>query len=78
MALEDFISKDDKQSKDDSESETGKGKLKDNPRPLSDNQCPRCNNEGERIKGVEYRCVTDNEECEVLTWLVTEFETDFT
>lgn len=38
--------------------------------------CPDCGEEGQHVRGTEYRCTTDRDECEVLTWLHSDFELD--
>jgi len=36
-------------------------------------ECPHCKQEGEHLSGAEYRCTTEIDECEVLTWREVDF-----
>jgi len=36
--------------------------------------CPECGDEGDHIRDNEWRCVTDEGECRVLTWRHTDFK----
>lgn len=38
--------------------------------------CPKCGKDGEHLRNNEYRCTTDRDECETLTWFHADFELD--
>lgn len=38
--------------------------------------CPSCGEEAEHIRNNEWRCTTDRDKCEVITYFHVDFETD--
>lgn len=39
--------------------------------------CPDCGEEGEHLRGNEYRCTTDREKCSTVTWISNDYEIDY-
>jgi len=40
----------------------------------SNSICPACDKQGEHVRGKEWKCTTDSDECEVITWRNNEYE----
>lgn len=38
--------------------------------------CPNCGSEGEHLRDTQWKCTTDRDECEVISWLNTNYEID--
>lgn len=38
--------------------------------------CPGCEEEGKHLRGNEWKCTTDMSECDILTWIHTDYEID--
>lgn len=38
--------------------------------------CPCCGKEGEHVRGNEYKCTTDRDQCETISWFHTDFDID--
>lgn len=69
MALEDFVTESDEPDYHDNP-KLNKEKLHE------PHLCPNCGNEGEHIRGNEWRCTTDKKECETITYRHVSYKRD--
>lgn len=73
MGLEDFI----EDANEEDEEVYHHNPILDKEKLHNPELCSSCGKPAEHIRGSEYRCTTDSDECSVVYYITTDFEIDY-